>query len=78
VAQKFLDAEDVTGLMIKHGCLLMPQRIEVYLENPQVVCLYYSADYCRLFSDAKMLNGAETTFALSQNGAETCLTVTIR
>jgi hypothetical protein len=78
VAQKFLDAEDVTGLMIKHGCLPMPQRIEVYLENPQVLCLYYSADYCRLFSDAKMLNGAETTFALSQNGAETCLTVTIR
>jgi hypothetical protein len=32
VAQKFLDAEDVTGLMIKHGCLPMPQRIEVYLE----------------------------------------------
>jgi len=77
VVQKFLDAEDVAGLMMKHGCLPMPQRIEVYLENPHVVCLYYSGDYCRLFSDAKMLNGAETTFALSQNGAETCLTVSI-
>jgi len=78
VAQKFLDVEDVTGLMMKHGCVPMPQRIEVYLENPHVVCLYYSVDYCRLFSDAKMLNGAETTFALSQKGAGTCLTVTIR
>jgi len=42
VAQKFLDAEDVTGLMMKHGCVPMSQRIEVYLENPHVVCLYYS------------------------------------
>jgi hypothetical protein len=43
-----------------------------------LLCLYYSVDYCCLFSDAKMLNGAETTFALSQKGAETCLTVPIR
>jgi hypothetical protein len=42
VAQKFLDVEDVTGLMMKHGCVPMPQRIEVYLENPHVVCLYDS------------------------------------
>jgi len=70
--------ENVTGLMMKHGCVPMPQRIEVYLENPQVLCLYYSRDYSRLLCRAKMLNGAETTFALSQNGAETCLTVTIR
>ena len=78
VAQKFLDVEDVTGLVMKHGCVPMLQRMEVYLENPHVLCLYYSADYCRLFSDAKMLSGAETTFALSQKGAETCLTVPIR
>ena len=70
VVQKFLDAEDGTDLMMKHGCLLMPQRIEVYFENPHVLCLYYSVDYCRLFSDAKMLNGAETTFTVSKNGAK--------
>ena len=70
--------EDVTGLMMKHGCVPMPQRIEVYLENSHVLCLYYSRDYCRLFCGAEMLNGAETTFALSQKGAETCLTVPIR
>ena len=43
-----------------------------------LLCLYYSGDYCRLFSGAKMLNGAETTFTSSQKGAETCLTVPIR
>jgi len=30
-----------------------------------VLCLYYSCDYCRLLSHAKMLNGAETTFTSS-------------
>jgi len=47
VVQKFLDEEDVTGLMVKHGCVPMLQRVEVYLENPHVVCLYYSGDYCQ-------------------------------
>jgi len=29
-----------------------------------------------VFSDAKMLNGAETTFTVSKNGAKRCLTDT--
>ena len=33
-------------------------------------------DYCRLFCGAEMLNGAETTFTVSKNGAKRCLTDT--
>jgi hypothetical protein len=34
--------------------------------------------FAGFFGGAEMLNGAETTFTLSQKGAETCLTVPIR
>ena len=36
-------------------------------------CLYYSVDYCRVFSGAEMLNGAETTFSALKNGHRSML-----